>query len=61
MAADIIRTVAVTPSFESLGVLAAIILIRTFLSYSLQLDVTGRLPWQPERTSVHAGIRPQDG
>ena len=46
MAADIIRTVAVTPTFESLGVLAVIVLIRTFLSYSLQLEVTGRLPWR---------------
>lgn len=46
VAADIIRTVAVTPTFESLGVLAFIVLIRTFLSYSLQLEVTGRLPWQ---------------
>ncbi|UPO76318.1 DUF1622 domain-containing protein [Arthrobacter sp. Helios] len=46
VAADIIRTVAVTPTFESLGVLAVIVLIRTFLSYSLQLEVTGKLPWQ---------------
>jgi len=46
VAADIIRTVPVTPTFESLGVLAVIVLIRTFLSYSLQLEVTGRLPWQ---------------
>ncbi|MBD8042681.1 DUF1622 domain-containing protein [Arthrobacter sp. Sa2BUA2] len=46
VAADIIRTVAITPTFESLGVLAVIVLIRTFLSYSLQLEVTGKLPWQ---------------
>lgn len=46
VAADIIRTVAITPTFESLGVLAVIVLIRTFLSYSLQLEVTGRWPWQ---------------
>ncbi|MCC9192169.1 DUF1622 domain-containing protein [Arthrobacter sp. zg-Y916] len=54
VAADIIRTVAVTPTFESLGVLAVIVLIRTFLSYSLQLEVTGKLPWQqpvPEKPS----------
>lgn len=49
VAADIIRTVAVTPTFESLGVLALIVLIRTFLSYTLQLEVTGRLPWQQSR------------
>lgn len=48
VAADIIRTVAVTPTFESLGVLGLIVLIRTFLSYTLQLEVTGRLPWQAQ-------------
>ncbi|MCC3289890.1 DUF1622 domain-containing protein [Arthrobacter sp. zg-Y1110] len=46
VAADIIRTVAVTPTFESVGILAIIVLIRTFLSYSLQLEVTGSLPWE---------------
>jgi uncharacterized membrane protein len=55
VAADIIRTVAVTPTFESLGVLALIVLIRTFLSYTLQLEVTGKLPWQSRGTS---GISP---
>ena len=50
VAADIIRTVAVTPTFESVGVLAIIVLIRTFLSFSLELEITGRWPWdkQPE-------------
>ena len=52
VAADIIRTVAITPTFESLGVLAIIVLIRTFLSYSLQLEVTGRWPWQAGRSSA---------
>ncbi|MGG5173863.1 DUF1622 domain-containing protein [Pseudarthrobacter sp. J1763] len=46
VAADIIRTVAVTPTFESVGVLAIIVLIRTFLSFSLELEITGRWPWQ---------------
>jgi uncharacterized membrane protein len=46
VAADIIRTVAVSPTFESVGVLALIVLIRTFLSYSLELEITGRWPWQ---------------
>ena len=46
VAADIIRTVAVDPSFESLGVLAVIVAIRTFLSFSLQLELEGRGPWQ---------------
>ena len=48
VAADIIRTVAVTPTFESVTVLAIIVLIRTFLSFSLELEITGRWPWQKQ-------------
>ncbi len=46
VAADIIRTVAVTPDARSVAVLGGIVLIRTFLSFSLQLEVTGYWPWQ---------------
>lgn len=46
VAADIIRTVAVTPEPKTVAVLGGIVLIRTFLSYSLQLEVTGYWPWQ---------------
>lgn len=46
VAADIIRTVAVTPDARSVAILGGIVLIRTFLSYSLQLEVTGYWPWQ---------------
>lgn len=49
IAGDIIRTVAVDHSMESLGGLAIIILIRTFLSLTLFLEVEGRWPWQPVR------------
>jgi uncharacterized membrane protein len=45
VAADIIRTVAVTPDAKSVAVLGGIVLIRTFLSFSLQLEVTGYWPW----------------
>nr|WP_231587540.1 DUF1622 domain-containing protein [Corynebacterium comes] len=48
VAADIIRTVAITPTFTSVGVLGLIVLIRTFLSFSLELEITGRWPWQKE-------------
>ena len=47
---DIIRTVAVTPTFRSVGVLAVIVLIRTFLSATLELEITGRWPWQAAPT-----------
>lgn len=46
VAGDIIRTVAVSPSFTSVGVLAAVVLIRTFLSFTLELEISGRWPWQ---------------
>ncbi len=46
VAADIIKTVAVTPTLDSVAVLAVIVLIRTFLSWSLELEISGRWPWQ---------------
>lgn len=49
VAGDIVRTVAVSPTFESVGVLAAIVAVRTLLSFSLQVEVQGRWPWQATR------------
>lgn len=46
IAADIINTVAVTPTLQSVIVLGAIVIIRTFLSFSLELEIEGRWPWQ---------------
>ena len=46
VAADIINTVAVEPTVQSLIVLAGIVLIRTFLSFSLEVEIEGRWPWQ---------------
>ncbi|KAB0676175.1 DUF1622 domain-containing protein [Aureimonas leprariae] len=46
VAADIINTVAVEPTIQSLLVLAGIVLIRTFLSFSLEVEIEGRWPWQ---------------
>lgn len=51
VAGDIIRTVAIAPTFTSVGVLAIIVAIRTFLSFSLEVEVTGHWPWQPERSA----------
>jgi len=48
VAADIIRTVAIAPTFETVGILGLIVLIRTFLSFTLELEITGRWPWQRE-------------
>lgn len=46
IAADIIYTVAVDFTYESVSVLAVIILLRTFLSFTLEVELTGRWPWQ---------------
>jgi uncharacterized membrane protein len=46
VAADIVRTIAASPTLQSLGVLAGLVLIRTFLSWTLVLEIEGRWPWQ---------------
>ncbi len=46
IAADIIDTVAVAQTLASLGMLGLLVLIRTFLSFALELELTGRWPWQ---------------
>jgi uncharacterized membrane protein len=62
VAADIIGTVAVTPTFTSLGVLAGIVLIRTFLSVALEVEIEGRWPWQPRPRDTGAPpVAPADG
>ena len=46
VAGDLIRTVAVEPSLESVAVLGLIVLIRTFLSFSLEIEIEGMPPWR---------------
>lgn len=50
VAGDIIRTVAVRPTFTNVGVLVIIVLVRTFLSWTLEVELSGRFPWQRERS-----------
>ena len=49
VAADIINTVALEPTFQSLGVLAAIVLVRTFLSFALEVEIDGHWPWEESK------------
>jgi len=49
VAADIIRSVAIDPTFVSVGVLGLIVLVRTFLSWSLEVEINGEWPWQRSR------------
>ncbi|MNV94885.1 hypothetical protein D3C71_1897230 [compost metagenome] len=52
VAADIIATIAIEPSLESLAVLGGVVIIRTFLSLSLEVEVSGRWPWQQPQSEV---------
>ena len=52
---DIVRTVATSPSLTSVAILASIVLIRTFLSFSLEVETTGRWPWQ--KRDIAANLR----
>jgi uncharacterized membrane protein len=49
VAADIINTVAVEPTLLSVAVLAGIVIIRTFLSFSLEVEIEGRWPWDRKK------------
>ena len=53
--ADIIRTIAVHPSIESALTLGIIVLVRTFLSFSLEIELDGVVPWRSAR------LRSQEG
>ena len=59
VAADIIRTIAITPTFTSVGVLGLIVVVRTFLSFSLEVELDGQWPWHKGRdrqlTRPHGG------
>lgn len=46
VAADIINTVAIDPTLESVAVLAAVVLVRTFLSFALEVEIDGQWPWR---------------
>jgi uncharacterized membrane protein len=68
VAADLIRTVAVSPTLQSVAVLGLIVVIRTFLSFSLQIEIDGAPPWRRALVTGAAAIahaarttRPTDG
>lgn len=59
VAADIIRTVAIQPTFQKLGVLGLLVVIRTFLSFTLEVEIDGHWPWQASRNR-DASSKPHD-
>ena len=52
MAADLIRTVAATPTLENIAVLGLIVVVRTVLSFSLEIEIDGVLPWRKAELSA---------
>ncbi len=56
VAGDLIRTVAVSPTLDNVFTLGIIVLIRTFLSFSLEIEIEGTLPWKRAFTQTGASV-----
>lgn len=56
VAADVVRTVALEPTFENVGVLGLLVLIRIILGWSLVVEIEGRWPWQPAHSTEQANL-----
>ena len=54
VAADIVKTIAIELTFSSLGLLAGLVLVRTFLSWTLVLEIESRWPWQRKPPALEA-------
>ncbi|NLD99229.1 MAG: DUF1622 domain-containing protein [Fibrobacter sp.] len=52
IAADILRTVAIQPTLRSVAILASIVVIRTFLSFTLEVEMNGKWPWQSDEKKI---------
>ena len=57
VAADLVRTVAISPTVDNVLVLGLIVVIRTFLSFSLETEIEGVAPWRRAQMSGVGGIR----
>jgi len=57
VAADLVRTVAVAPTLENVLILGLIVLIRTLLSFSLETEIEGVVPWRRAQLTGVGGIR----
>lgn len=62
VAADLVRTIAIAPTLDNVFTLGLIVLIRTFLSFSLETEISGMPPWRRGLTSAAGTIaRARDG
>jgi hypothetical protein len=59
VAADIVKTIAIELTFTSLGLLAGLVVVRTFLSWTLVLEIEGRWPWR--RDLLPISVRSETG
>lgn len=55
VAADVVRTVVLDPTLRGVGILGLLVVVRTFLSWSIILEVEGRWPWQARRGMEQSG------
>jgi uncharacterized membrane protein len=63
VAADIVKTIAIELTFTSLGLLAGLVVVRTFLNWTLVLEIEGHWPWQrqPAPANAAGGSSPSEG
>jgi uncharacterized membrane protein len=59
VAADIVKTIAHELTFVSLALLAGLVLVRTFLGWTLVLEIDGRWPWQREPAPMSSRAQPE--
>jgi len=55
VAGDVVRTVALEPTLRNVAVLGLLVLVRTFLGWSLTVEIEGRWPWQPRKAQPSLG------
>lgn len=58
VAGDVVRTVALEPTLVNVAVLGLLVPVRTFLSWTLAVEIEGRWPWQKREPAARAGTRP---
>jgi len=61
VAADVIRTVALEPTLGNVAVLGLLVLVRTFLSWTLTVEIEGRWPWQPQKSEPTHSVGTTEG
>jgi uncharacterized membrane protein len=58
VAADLIRTLAVQPTLENIGVLGLIVVVRILLGFALDIEIDGVLPWRKRESRAFSDHRP---